>query len=258
MTTRIITATAVSLLVGLGSGRAAAGDLEFSHDDGTGAFTIGPSQFDAVMTWLNAFETSPGGAVIDRILVQFGDTSDNSGNTGPDAVTIGVLDDPNNDGDPTDAVLLTTAQGTWTDAPFGKFLEFDVPGTLVRGSFFVAVEMDVIERANPARMDDSSPTAGTRSWLFYNGSSRLDDLGNSKFILRMSDSPFLGAWMIRAQGCGACPADLTGDGSLDFADASSFLGAFAQGDPRVDFDGSGSLDFADVSGFLAAFAQGCP
>lgn len=55
-----------------------------------------------------------------------------------------------------------------------------------------------------------------------------------------------------------CPADLTGDGSLDFADASAFLDAFAAGDPAADFDGSGSLDFGDVSAFLDAFAAGCP
>lgn len=59
---------------------------------------------------------------------------------------------------------------------------------------------------------------------------------------------------IEAVGCPGNPADLTGDGVLDFADASAFLTLFAQGDLSVDFDNSGALDFADVSAFLAAFS----
>ena len=56
----------------------------------------------------------------------------------------------------------------------------------------------------------------------------------------------------------ACPADLTGDGMLNFFDVSSFLGAFAAGDPIADFTGDGMFNFFDVSSFLAAFAAGCP
>ncbi len=56
----------------------------------------------------------------------------------------------------------------------------------------------------------------------------------------------------------ACPADLTGDGVLNFFDVSAFLGAFAQGDLIADFTGDGQFNFFDVSAFLQAFAAGCP
>ena len=56
----------------------------------------------------------------------------------------------------------------------------------------------------------------------------------------------------------ACPADLTGDGVLDFFDVSAFLSAYTAMDPRADFDGNGVFDFFDVSGFLGAFSAGCP
>lgn len=59
-------------------------------------------------------------------------------------------------------------------------------------------------------------------------------------------------------GCTACPADLNGDGALDFFDVSAFLNAFSQGDLSADMDGNGSLDFFDVSAFLNAFGAGCP
>lgn len=55
-----------------------------------------------------------------------------------------------------------------------------------------------------------------------------------------------------------CPADLTGDGILNFFDVSAFLGAFAANDPLADFTGDGIYNFFDVSAFLSAFAAGCP
>jgi hypothetical protein len=55
-----------------------------------------------------------------------------------------------------------------------------------------------------------------------------------------------------------CPADLTGDGELNFFDVSAFLSAFASMDPAADFTGDGAFNFFDVSAFLAAFADGCP
>ncbi len=56
----------------------------------------------------------------------------------------------------------------------------------------------------------------------------------------------------------ACPADMNGDGALDFFDISTFLTAFGNGDLSVDINGDGALDFFDISAFLTAFAAGCP
>ena len=59
-------------------------------------------------------------------------------------------------------------------------------------------------------------------------------------------------------GDNLCPADLTGDQSLDFFDVSAFLNAFNAMNPIADFTGDGSYDFFDVSAFLSAFSAGCP
>ncbi|MAO24606.1 MAG: hypothetical protein CMJ35_15180 [Phycisphaerae bacterium] len=56
----------------------------------------------------------------------------------------------------------------------------------------------------------------------------------------------------------ACPADLTGDGMLNFFDVSAFLSAFGAMEPIADFTGDGMYNFFDVSAFLSAFANGCP
>ncbi|MGV6815418.1 MAG: GC-type dockerin domain-anchored protein [Phycisphaerales bacterium] len=55
-----------------------------------------------------------------------------------------------------------------------------------------------------------------------------------------------------------CPADLTGDGVLNFFDVSAFLQAFGAQDPIADFTNDGIYNFFDVSAFLGAFAAGCP
>ena len=61
-------------------------------------------------------------------------------------------------------------------------------------------------------------------------------------------------------GCaaGACQADITGDGQLNFFDVSAFLSAFAAHDPVADFTNDGLYNFFDVSAFLSAMSAGCP
>ena len=55
----------------------------------------------------------------------------------------------------------------------------------------------------------------------------------------------------------SCPADLTGEGNLDFFDVSAFLTAFNSMNPSADFTGDGMFNFFDVSNFLQLFSQGC-
>ncbi len=56
----------------------------------------------------------------------------------------------------------------------------------------------------------------------------------------------------------SCPADLNGDGMLNFFDVSAFLSAYNAMDPIADFSGDGMFNFFDVSAFLTAFNAGCP
>lgn len=55
-----------------------------------------------------------------------------------------------------------------------------------------------------------------------------------------------------------CPADLTGDGALDFFDVSAFLSAYNAGDYIADYTGDAEFSFFDVSAFLGYFGAGCP
>ncbi len=55
-----------------------------------------------------------------------------------------------------------------------------------------------------------------------------------------------------------CPADITGDGVLNFFDVSAFISAFGAEDPIADINGDGSYNFFDVSAFITLFTAGCP
>ncbi len=63
---------------------------------------------------------------------------------------------------------------------------------------------------------------------------------------------------VRRLACEPCPADLNGDGVLNFFDVSIFLNAFNAMNPIADFNNDGVFDFFDVSAFLAAYNAGCP
>jgi len=243
-----------------GASTANAQQIDYILDTGVGSFNIGPSQFDANMTWLNTFETQPGGEFITNISVSFGEIDDNEGNIGSDLVTVAILNDPNNDHNPEDAVLLATATGTWAEVGFSNFIDYPIIPTQVEGVFFVAVMMDVLQRANPASMDPNSPSAGNESWMFYNPKPNLEDLGSSPFILHMGASPFQGAWMIRAVGesTAGCPIDYNNDGVLNFFDVSAFLNLFSAQDLAADVTHDGILNFFDISLFLTIYSIGCP
>jgi len=57
---------------------------------------------------------------------------------------------------------------------------------------------------------------------------------------------------------GSCPADFTGEGTLDIFDVFAFIDAFNLGEPSADFTGDGILDVFDLFEFLFAFNDGCP
>lgn len=58
---------------------------------------------------------------------------------------------------------------------------------------------------------------------------------------------------------GGCPADINGDGVLNFFDVSAFVQLFNAQDPAADFaEPFGVWNFFDVSAYMTAFNAGCP
>ncbi len=110
------------------------------------------------------------------------------------------------------------------------------------------------------------PVAGN-SWRIVNGELGTEITGTfeTTVLPPMPDGLEMipvyntdGLYLVVQEGAEPCPADLTGDGVLNFFDVSAFLNAYNAMDPIADFDNNGVFNFFDVSGFLNAFNAGCP
>jgi hypothetical protein len=55
-----------------------------------------------------------------------------------------------------------------------------------------------------------------------------------------------------------CPADLTGDGTVDSGDLAAFITAFISQDPSADLTNDGTVDSGDLAAFISLFLAGCP
>ena len=220
-------------------------------DDGSGGFTIGPSEFDAVVTWGNYFRSAAACGWLSEVSVSFPGSL-----PAGTPITIIVYDDPDGDGDPANAIVVSAASHLSRATSTSSFATYAIRPTAVGGGgFFVAVAAFVPQRQAVARMDQD--TLGLDSWLFYDG-QLLTDLGAAPFILRMADSPFNGTWMVRASGeADGCPVDLDRDGSATLLDYLAFQNAFAIGDLLADFDGDLVLTVFDFLAFQNAFDAGC-
>ncbi len=56
----------------------------------------------------------------------------------------------------------------------------------------------------------------------------------------------------------SCPADLDGNGVLNFFDLSAYLDLFNAQDPAADLDANGVFNFFDLSAYLDLYNAGCP
>ncbi len=162
-------------------------------DDGSGAFNIGPSQFDAQLLWGNYFDAAPGAETITEISVSLSQSVPLG-----EPISLLLFEDPTDDLDPSDAELLARTDSITVASGFNEFQTFDITDTTISGGFFVGVMMDLDQGEIAAHMDDS--TNSGRSWLFFDGAINLDDLGSSPLFHNMASTPFSGTWMIRATG----------------------------------------------------------
>ena len=115
-----------------------------------------------------------------------------------------------------------------------------------QGDFFSSIDGSVEVAGEMVTLTSSLPLDAT--------TPLTDDKGNQLGTLTVSGT----ATIVATAQAPACPADLTGDGVLNFFDVSAFLAAYSAMDPAADFDGNGEYNFFDVSAFLGAYSAGCP
>ncbi len=213
----------------------------YQRDDGSGDLEYDLLNEDVL--WVNPFTVQTGDELVSSISMAWGPFF-------PDGTPATVLlyDDPNNDGDPDDAVLLASVG--FTGEYFGPdvFTTVAIPPTVVGAagdSFFAGVTTSVTS-GSPI-VADTSPSPGQQTWYATAplGSIDINDLSNNSELL----SPNGRVWMVRV-GTGTSvdcnnngipdecetTADCNNDGLLDVCQPDF-----------VDCNDNGVLDSCDIA-----------
>ncbi len=179
--------------------------------------------------------------------------------------TLLVYSDPNNDGDPTDAVLLRTVPVESVSYGPEKFLMVPIEATFVGDtgdSFLIGPFITTEEGQYPAAFDTSSPYQA-ESWVAgaWAGEADLENLANNYFPPHLiGDVCCEGNWLLRAVSSAGvecvCPADLNGDAVVGILDLLALLAAWGPcPDPPdlcpADLNGDGAVGILDLLILLA-------
>jgi hypothetical protein len=148
-------------------------------------------------------------------------------------VTLCVWEDPNDDGDPTDAVLVATAVDQLKQSSTGVIVDYDVPPAQVVGTFFVGVVLTV-DPTHIAAPIDFNTFLVDRAWVaasippgsFNTANLAANALPPTTLSSLGADAP----WVLRAEGVTAPTAYCTAkSNSLGCVPAIGFSG---QPDPN--------------------------
>jgi len=172
-------------------------------DDGTAEDAIGLTLGGDVIA-LNEFAVIPGAETIQSVSIAWGTPAfpDPSLNGLP--YTVCIWSDPNGDGSPTDAVLLTTAPGVISNQGTDTFITTDVTDTVITTpNFFVGFLVTHAAGQFPAAFDESNPIFN-RS--FIAGDSVMGNINNLNDnelpVAPIESFGLFGNWLIRADASG--------------------------------------------------------
>ena len=170
---------------------------EYYIDDGNSNNAVGWVSGGNLL-WLNQFTVQEGMEVITEVSVAWGTI-----NNPPLDATVVVYSDPNGDGDPTDGVLLSSADVVTANENTDTFNKYDVPDVQVGfpgDSFFVGASVDHPADDYPASVDTSS--SARRSWL---GSGPPTTPPSIDGLVDDEVPGAAGNWMVRANAIPGFP-----------------------------------------------------
>lgn len=142
------------------AGPPVAGDLnDYRYDDGTRESALSLSG-SGELCWIHHYDVAPGNERIVAIYTQWEDVANGT------SARVFVWEDPNDDGNPNDAVLLRQQTVTVSNSNIGVFNEYQLSQPVaVKGAFFVGAA--VIQQAGqlPCPVDTSSAYVAGRTWF---------------------------------------------------------------------------------------------
>ncbi len=179
----------------------------YDIDDGLSNDSIGLVA-GGELAWMTGFNANGGSDVITEISTTFGSTA---GATVPanQPVEIAIWDDPTNDMDPTDAVLVFSVAGVSANENSDTFNAYAIPSVAVSGVFFIGVSINGAAGEFPAPLDLDSAAVG-QTWVVGStlGPDTLDLTNltaNDVPPLDLGAIGFPGAWMLQAEGTSCGP-----------------------------------------------------
>jgi hypothetical protein len=139
---------------------------EYKHDDGSSEKNFGLAPGGQIC-WMHAFETAGAKDEISAVSSAFGcPANPGKGPANGDTAVFAVWEDPNDDGDPADAVCLTAAKAVIQNVDTDLFTEAVLyqPVT-VEGVFFVGCIVDYKPGQMPAPLDFNAPSYMGEAWV---------------------------------------------------------------------------------------------
>ena len=253
---------------GSGSGYSSS---SYSYDDGSSeAAHHVTNGIGGATCWIHSVTAQGGADTITKIITAWGSASQSAAapaNGIPAWVC--VWSDPNQDGNPTDGVVLARVQTTVQNAGTDILETIVIPPTPVTGKFFIGAYIEgILQPIYPAPRDTSQSSLG-RAWLCgrWGVTSLFNyfNLGNNSYLQELDAAALPGVWLLRAEGIGGpvstyCTAKVNSLGCTPAIASSGVpsatnIAAFVVSGSNVRNNKSGLL-FYGVNGQAAAAFQG--
>lgn len=184
---------------------------DYQLDDGTAEDSIGINNGGDLIA-LNQFFVTPGKDMIMSVSIAWGSPNFPDPSLNSLAYTAAIWSDPNDDGNPSDAVLLGTAPGVISNAGTNTF-NVSIFSTCIQiptNSFFVGFIITQGAGQFPAAFDETSPLSN-RSFITGSSNPGMGDIvnltgpNNNLPLNAVENYGFAGNWLIRADACAAVP-----------------------------------------------------
>lgn len=168
---------------------------QYFYDDGTSENALGWTA-GGESVWAHLWDSGTGDTVT-SVHSTFGASNSSLGPPDGDPCWVYVWDDPNNDGDPVDGVLIGEGSGVIANTNTNTFSQYilDAP-TPVTGKFFTACHcwQDVGVYAAP--MDETTPYSGGVAWFMGGAIFDKNDLTTTA-AYEMGSIGFPAYWLLR-------------------------------------------------------------
>jgi hypothetical protein len=182
-----------------------------SYDDGSTENSIGLTS-GGELAWLHKFGAVGDVTTVSAIQTAWGSAAFPGGSPGNGTPSkVAIWDDPNDDGNPTDCVLLQLVNVTVQNVDTDMLNTYPLaPSVTVNGVFFVGGAIVHLAGQFPAPLDQSSGPSAGRAWACGNTSGTMDFnnlAANDVPPLELDSIGLPGLWLLRGD-CGGLPPGL--------------------------------------------------